>query len=217
MHVVHKGHSAKVTFPIKRPLIILLATVLRAKMLRENESFFDIVGFLEKQFGAWRQDPEFHLSVVPAEELPGRLGETIPSEHVIRVRESIYLGALDGDGFSRQVIAHELWHYLVHNADTISFAYVDDSSHIPIEMDPEKQANAFAAELLAPSELVCGMKIQQICRIYGVTRRTAAIQKQIGERTAAHYKHTNQSSSAKQRGSYVKKKRSGSKPNRRCR
>nr|WP_297175088.1 ImmA/IrrE family metallo-endopeptidase [uncultured Agathobaculum sp.] len=128
-----------------------------------------IVGFLDKRFAKLGFDPAFNLEVVADEELPGRFGETVPSEHVIRIRETIYLKALAGDGFARQVMAHELWHYLWHNSlwhnslwhnsETVSYGYVDDSFHIPDEINPEKQADAFAAELLAPSDTVRGKKI----------------------------------------------------------
>lgn len=205
------------TFPIKRKMITSIATMLRALFTDEHQSRFDIVGFLDKQFAKLGFDSAFNLEVVADEELPGRFGETVPSEHVIRIRETIYLEALAGDGFARQVLAHELWHFLWHNSETISYAYVDDSSHIPDEMNPEKQADVFAAELLAPSQEVCGMKIYQISSIYGVTKRTAAVQKQIGERAAAHRKFTKQMVSKKQSASRIKKKRSGRQPNRRRR
>lgn len=214
MHIVHKGHSEKVTFPVKRELITAMTMMLRTVFMQDGKSDFDIVGFLDKRFASLDYDPAFNLEVVEDEELPTRFGETVPSEHVIRVRQSVYLKAKKGDGFSRQVMAHELGHYLLHNAETVSHAYVDDSSHIPDEMNPEKQADVFAAELLAPSHEVRGMKIHQISVIYGVTKRTAAVQKQIGERTAAHRKATKHSPSKKQHNSNTKKKRSGRKPNR---
>ena len=217
LHIVHKGHSEKVTFPIKRKWITSIATMLRTLFLEENQSCLDIVGFLDKRFAKLGFDPAFNLEVVADEELPGRFGETVPSEHVIRIRETIYLKALAGDGFARQVMAHELWHYLWHNSETISYAYVDDSSHIPDEMNPEKQADVFAAELLAPSHEVRGMKIHRISSIYGVTKKTASVQKQIGERAAAHRKSTKQITPKKQISSRIKKKRSGRQPNRRRR
>lgn len=214
MHIVHKGHSEKVTFPVKRKFITAMAMMLRANYLQDGESRFNIVGFLEKRFASLNIDPLFNLEVVEDEELPTRFAETVPSEHVIRVRQSVYLQAGLGDGFSRQVLAHELGHYCLHNSETVSYAYVDDSSHIPDEMNPEKQADVFAAELLAPSQEVRGMKIHQISSLYGVTKRTAAVQKQIGERAAAHRKSTKQITSKKQISSRIKKKRSGRQPNR---
>lgn len=217
MHIVHKGHSEKVTFPVKRKFIAAMAMMLRAKYIPDGKSHFNIVGFLDKRFASLEFDPLFNLEVVEDEELPTRFAETVPSEHVIRVRQSVYLKAGQGDGFSRQILAHELGHYCLHNAETVSYAYVDDSSHIPDEMDPEKQADVFAAELLAPSHEVRGMKTHQISSIYGVTRRTATVQKQIGERAAARRKAAKHAPSKKSYNSNVKKKRSGRKPNRHCR
>lgn len=191
-----------------------MAMMLRAKYMQDGKSRFNIVWFLEKHFASSGIDPSFYLEVVEDKELPTRFAETVPSEHVIRVRQSVYLNAKQGDGFSRQVLAHELGHYCLHNAETISYAYVDDSSHIPDAMDPEKQADVFAAELLAPSHEVRGMKIHQISSIYGVTRRTATVQKQIGERAAARRKAAKHAPSKKPYNSNIKKKRSGRKPNR---
>lgn len=191
-----------------------MAMMLRAKYMQDGKSRFNIVWFLEKHFASLGIDPSFNLEVVDDEELPTRFAETVPSEHVIRVRQSIYLKAKQGNGFSRQVMAHELGHYCLHNAETVSYAYVDDSSHIPDQMDPEKQADVFAAELLAPSHEVRDMHIHQISSTYGVTLKTASVQKKIGERAATHRKAAKHAPSKKPYNSNIKKKRSGRKPNR---
>lgn len=171
---MHKGSSVKITRPIKRSFIVAVAAKLRELYLLEGEKFFPIVQFIECVLPSC--DPGFTLDIVEDEELPYAYAETTPTENLIRIRESVYCKACEHDSFSRQVLAHELWHYMAHDDANVSYAYADEHTHIPISMDPEKQANAFAAELLAPAGEVKGLSIATIREQYGVTRKTAYVQ-----------------------------------------
>lgn len=175
---VHKGSSVKITRPIKRSFICNVAALFRKLYLQNGVKFFPIVEFIETVLPSC--DPDFTFEIVSDNELPGVYAETIPAQNTIRVRESVYLKACRHDGFCRQVLAHELWHYIAHSDATVSYAYADENTHIPIPMDPEKQANTFAAELLAPALEVRHLSYAKICKQYGVTRKTAYVQSRSG-------------------------------------
>ena len=115
------------------------------------------------------------LEIVPKHEMGTKHGETIPSEHRIRIREDVYERACNGYGRDRLTMAHELGHLLLHRAETITFAREDGD--IPPYKDPAWQANAFAGELLAPYEYIKDMSVIDIARYYGITEKAASIQR----------------------------------------
>ena len=46
-------------------------------------------------------------------------GETFPDEHIIRIREDVYLGAVNGCGRDGMTIAHEVGHLFLHDNNLI--------------------------------------------------------------------------------------------------
>ena len=93
---------------------------IRANVLRirqalgyENEFYFPIVEFLEIQYVKY--DPDFNLIVVEDDELEsGVQALAIPEEHTIKVKQSVYNGAVDGIGVHRLSLAHEFGHLIMH-------------------------------------------------------------------------------------------------------
>ena len=65
-------------------------------------------------------------------------------------------------------------HYLLHDETNISFAR--SINEIPAYVDPEWQANTFAAELLIPKKLIKDLSVEEIMRKCGVSRQCAEIQ-----------------------------------------
>ena len=117
---------------IKRSFICSVAALFRKLYLQNGVKFFPIVEFIETILPSC--DPDFTFEIVSDNELPGVYAETIPAQNTIRVRESVYLKACRQDGFCHQVLAHELWHYIAHSDATVSYAYADENTHIPIPM-----------------------------------------------------------------------------------
>ena len=103
-------------------------------------------------------------------------GETYPSKNLIRIREDVYLNAINGSGRDRLTIAHEIGHLLLHDDDNIALCRLEPNEKLKAYEDPEWQANAFGGELLAPSYLIKGLtnaKVQEKC---GVSEDAANVQ-----------------------------------------
>ncbi len=149
-----------------------------AKLYRKQfgceNGWFDIVGFLE-----WfLLDKGVDIEIVEDSEMEiGCESLTYPDEKTIKIPQSVYVAAVDGDCRARFTLAHELGHLLKHKEMTGGvFARGNDS--IPAYRDPEWQANTFAAELLSPADLVKGMSIEEIVEKFGVSHECAYIQYQ---------------------------------------
>lgn len=121
-------------------------------------------------------DPGFCLEPVEDQDLQGRMAETIPEQKLIRVKESVYQAACAGNAWARMIMAHELGHFLLHNSQSTAYAYVERGSHLPEDIDPERQADIFAAELLIPMHLLGDKNIYQVQKHFGVSKSAAGAQ-----------------------------------------
>ncbi|MBR6096834.1 MAG: ImmA/IrrE family metallo-endopeptidase [Oscillospiraceae bacterium] len=148
--------------------------LIRKKFGLEREKYFEIVLFLELILP--RLDPLFVLDPVEDSELIGRAAETIPEQHLIRVKQSIYDAACSGNYWARFVLAHELAHYILHGNKNVAYAYLDPNEKIPRTMNPERQADVFASELLVPVNLITESDEYLVSKHFGVPRSTARIQ-----------------------------------------
>lgn len=137
--------------PLSRAKIRKLTMELRKACGMQDELYFPIVEFIE-----WiLADPEndFDYEIVPREEMNDTYGTTNTASNIMRIREDVYDGAVAGNPRDRFTLCHELGHFLMHQPQYISYARGD----IPTYCQPEWQANTFAAELMAPFELVKDM------------------------------------------------------------
>lgn len=145
--------------------------LFRKKLGMEQTAYFPIVRFLELVLP--QSDPTFSFEVVEDEELRGIQAEYIPHLNTIRVKNSVYEGATDNNWWARSTLAHELGHYYYHDEHSVRYAKLDLGQRIPPDYDPERQANIFAAELLAPLHLIKGLTAPQISKTFGVSRTIA--------------------------------------------
>lgn len=151
------------------------AYMLRKRFRLEQVKKFPIMEFLELIMP--QIEPEFRVIPVEDSELIGRAAETIPAEHIIRVKQSIYDAACKGVFWPRLVMAHELGHYLLHGEESVSYAHLAPGEKIPDDINAERQADIFAAELLAPVHLVDDSANEYlISKHFGVSRSVARIQ-----------------------------------------
>lgn len=144
---------------------------IRQQLHLDEQLYVNIVDVLE--LGLPVIDPQFHLIPVEEKELLGRYAETKPSEHAIFVRESVYNAACRGVGWARMILAHELGHYYYHDAASVTYAYLDRNAKISPDIDPERQADIFAAEFLAPSGEIKGMSVLEVQKACGVSKSAA--------------------------------------------
>lgn len=97
-------------------------------------------------------------------------------KHEIVIREDVYERARMGKGRDRFTIAHEIGHYILHsNTNSLTRVYANET--IKAYENLEWQANAFAGELLCPSNTLRGMEINEIAQYYGVSIEAAKTQK----------------------------------------
>lgn len=137
------------------------------EIMRLNDSvYFPIMFFLEHVMPI--AVPDFYVEPVDDSILVGRMAETVPEQHLIRVRQSVYDAACNGHPWARKIMAHELGHYIYHDAEHIAYAYPHIGEQIPKQFSPEYQADVFAAELLAPVNLIRGMNCHAVAQKCGI-------------------------------------------------
>lgn len=152
--------------PISRQAIWEYVRDIRSALSVDDKLYFDIVNFIERVMP--ELFPDFIFEICSEIDMGNLHGETIPSEHTIRVREDVYIGACKGNGRDRLTLAHEVGHYLMHNEHSIVLAKTSSSGTIPNYYDPDWQADVFGGELLAPSYLIYNMTpqdIQNMCSV----------------------------------------------------
>ena len=170
---------------------------LRRQLGIDPRTYINIVKLLELVLPII--DPLFHLVPVDDKELPGRYAETRPTEHAIYVKQSVYLAAERGVGWARMILAHELGHYFYHGPADVVYAHVDRNERIDPTIDPERQADVFAAEFLAPSGELKGMTPKQIENAYGISITAAKNQLQQANNLVRRHAKKQKSGQAKSR------------------
>ena len=93
----------------------------------------------------------------------------------MKIREDVYERAVNESPRDLFTICHEFGHALLHDsASSIELARGKES--VKAYEDPEWQANTFAAELLAPSDVIVGMSIEEVAEVYKCSMQVAKIQ-----------------------------------------
>jgi len=85
----------------------------------------------------------------------------IPEQNTILLREDVYFALLEDDPPARFTVAHEVGHLWLHERPgpaTALYHAEPARPHGPLE-DAECQADAFAAEFLAPAREFAGMRV----------------------------------------------------------
>lgn len=153
--------------PRNRESISRDAYLLRKRLEMEHTPYFQVVRFIELVLP--QSDPDFSLEIISDEALVGVQAEYIPQCNAIRVKNSVYEAAVNGYWWVRATLAHELGHYYFHDERNVRYAKLYPGQKLPPDYDPERQANIFAAELLAPTYMIKGMSPQQIGKEFGVS------------------------------------------------
>lgn len=158
------------SIPLSRAKIREFTKMLRKTLNISPNEKFPTIYFLEfglKAFG-------FDYDICDKNELENCYAKTIPESKVVKIKEDVYMRAVEGVPRDLFTILHEVGHVIFHNDRTIEFARNEEK--IPAYMDPEWQANTFAAELLVPSDYIDGMTKEEIVIRYGCSNEVALIQ-----------------------------------------
>lgn len=170
--------------PLSRKKIRELATMIREMCGLKTTCYFPIVEFIEHFISAG--DEGLSFVIVSEDEMEDMYGTTDTSSDIMKIREDVYIGAINGNPRDRFTLCHELGHFLLHRPGRISFA----RGEIPKYQDPEWQANTFAGELMAPYYLVRGMSVKQIAEKCGMSLTAAGIQHSMYQRCSREYPFT---------------------------
>lgn len=103
-------------------------------------------------------------------------GETDVLNHYIKIRQSVYDGACEGNGRDQMTVMHEIAHYLLLCVNGVKLQKNFDRQAVKAYCDPERQAKCLTGEIMIPAYLVAGMDLFDVIEKYGVSWDTAVYQ-----------------------------------------
>ncbi len=149
-----------------------LANNFRKLLKLDCELYFPIVQLLEIMPECF---PNFSYEIVMDDELPkDKHAETDIVTGHIRIKETVYVRACNGEGRDRMTIAHEIAHFIT--LCVCGFKLARCFSRPESFEDPEWQAKCFAGELMISKYLVGDMLPHQIVTSCGVSYDAAKYQ-----------------------------------------
>ena len=157
--------------PLSRKNIHDIAYHIREEFELEKEPYFPIVEFIE--FVLMNPINGMNLEILSVDEMEDTYGNMNTARNTMQIREDVYIrAAIDHNPRDRFTLCHELGHFLLHQPEQISHA----RGNVPPFRDPEWQANTFAAELMAPYEIIHDMSVSEITSNCGMSYQAAEIQ-----------------------------------------
>jgi hypothetical protein len=148
-----------------------LADMVRRFFDLDRTPWFPVVEFLE--FGLDWVAPGFVYDIRDRAELGARMGAVDSTKNLLFIREDVYEGAIRGVARDRFTISHEIGHALMHTGALNRLA---SKSQRLAFLNPEWQANQFAASLLMPRNLItsCG-SLGEVVDRFGVSGMAAKV------------------------------------------
>lgn len=151
-----------------------LARQFRKLLHLEDELYFPIVELLDVMTEIF---DDFNYEIVEDNVFTENVhADTDIKTGHIRIKESVYEGACNGEGRDRMTIAHEIGHYFTICGCGFKLTRNFGGKRIPAFQDPEWQAKCFAGELMVAAHLVKGMNEYEIAEHCGVSYDAACVQ-----------------------------------------
>ena len=158
--------------PIQRAELRSLAKAIRKIFQIEDRLYIPVITILEKVMPLLFHN--FSYEYVPKEEFPNKKhGETDIVNHIIRIREDVYYGAINGNGRDRMTVMHEISHYLLLVICGIKFERNFEDSDVITYKDPEWQAKALAGEIMCPHDIITSLSPDEIAEKCGISLQAA--------------------------------------------
>lgn len=166
-----------------RPQIFQYAGYVRNQFGIQGE-YMDVAKMVEDWFP--RFIPNYSFRIVNDDDVVDMEGvmaytEAKDGKITMYVKEEIYDKALLNNGRARFTLAHEGGHVLMHCKEDAILQRLERSdvlcSSMENEINPEWQADQFAAELLAPLRLIKGLSVYQIMDLFKVSYSCATNRK----------------------------------------
>lgn len=152
----------------------MLARQFRICLHLENVLYFPIVELLDVLPEIF---PSFSYEVAPDDAFPhGTHADTDICTGHVRIRESVYNGACDGNGRDRMTIAHEIAHYFMLCVCGFRLQRNFSEEKLPAYYDPEWQAKCFAGELMVADHLCNSKSPYEIAALCGGSDEAASFQ-----------------------------------------
>lgn len=151
-----------------------LARQFRKLLHLEDELYFPIVELLDVMTEIF---DDFNYEIVEDNVFSENVhADTDIKTGLIRIKESVYEGACNGEGRDRMTIAHEIGHYFTICVCGFKLTRNFSEKRIPAFQDPEWQAKCFAGELMVAAHLVKDMNEFEIAKRCGVSYDAAHVQ-----------------------------------------
>lgn len=120
-------------------------------------------------------DPSFSIEIRDKDKMDDCMALYKVNSNKIVIENSVYDGAISGNGRDVFTLAHELGHYFLHPHEVILARYESNENIKPYE-DPEWQASTFASYFLLPRiNLPKFNSIEDIALHYGTSKQAAKI------------------------------------------
>ena len=157
---------------LDRSTLRALSKAVRKAFGVENMLYLPVLPILE--FVMPMLFPQFNYDIVDISELPNNVhAETDIVNHVIRIREDVYEGAISGNGRDRMTVMHEIAHYILLVVCGVKFARNFKNGDIAAYQSPEWQAKALAGEIMCPHELIQSFTAEEVAEYCGVSLQAA--------------------------------------------
>lgn len=157
-----------------RESIRYIAKTVRKYLGIEDAYYVDIVALLDilsKNIKA------FSYEVVPNNVLPRKVFATTDViSGKVRIKQSIFDKACDGDGFARFTIAHEIGHFVLLGLLGFELTRTFTNEKPKTYNDPEWQADCFAGEFLMGYDVVKNLSEKELVNCCGVSLKAAHCQ-----------------------------------------
>ncbi len=163
--------------PLGRDQLRGYAWQVRKKLQLDRCAWLPVMDLLDG-FHKIINDDDFYFEVVDDDYFErGKHAAYFPEDNCIRIKNSVYLSADEGNGRDRMTIAHELAHVLLLKVCNIQLYRCFEEEPIKPYRDPEWQAKCLAGEWMIPYYLVKNMTVEEIAEQCGVSYDAAAFQK----------------------------------------
>lgn len=167
--------------PKSRKYLRGLALGIRKAVGLENCIYFPIVEFMEHMMP--RMFNNFNYEIIEDDKLPRNkhaVTEIAENYGTVKIKQSVYEGACDGNGQHRMTIAHEIvGHFIPICVLGFKLYRSFEINLLPAYRDPEWQAKCLAGELMMAEHLVRDFKPTQLEIECGVSKDAAKYQRKI--------------------------------------
>lgn len=171
--------------PKSRNQLRMLAKEIRKRFNLNDAIYFPVVKLLDVLTISFKG--KFDYLVVEDSELPSNVHALLEftDAYIVKIKKSVYEGAIRGKGRDRMTIAHEIAHFFLVMLYGVTFPQTKGKKSVKTFENPEWQAKCLAGEIMINKDLVSDFTAEEVMRQCGVSKDAAVYQLKIfhGSRT----------------------------------